>query len=130
MASGTPVSLHVRGLSWLAGLLSGLMNGALAIPGPPIIIYAMLTELDPIRSRALLMAFFLASSAFALIAYAVAGVIELQSVKYYLLSIPALVGGDWLGSRLFDRYGRSLYRKVALLALAALGVSITLRALL
>jgi uncharacterized membrane protein YfcA len=130
MASGTPVSLHVRGSSWLAGLLSGLMNGALAIPGPPIIIYAMVTELDPIRSRALLMAFFLASSAFALIAYAVAGVIELQSVKYYLLSMPALVGGDWLGSRLFDRYGRSLYRKVALLALAALGVSITLRALL
>ena len=40
-----------RVLPWLSGLLSGLMNGALAIPGPPMILYAMLTEFDPQRSR-------------------------------------------------------------------------------
>ena len=38
-------ALKVPGLSWATGLLSGLMNGALAIPGPPMIVYAMLTEL-------------------------------------------------------------------------------------
>ena len=52
--------LQWAGLPWLAGLLSGLMNGALAIPGPPMIVYTMLTEFDPARSRALLMAFFMA----------------------------------------------------------------------
>ena len=59
--------LHVPGLAWVAGLLSGLMNGALAIPGPPMILYALMTEAEPARSRALLMAFFMASSALALL---------------------------------------------------------------
>ncbi|MEP5321238.1 sulfite exporter TauE/SafE family protein [Marinobacter alexandrii] len=119
-----------KSLPWLAGLLSGAMNGAIAIPGPPIIIYAMLTEFDPVRSRAMLMAFFLASSGFALLSYTAAGIVELQSVKYYLFTVPVLFVGDRLGHRLFDRYGRALYRKVAIFALAALGVSITLKALL
>lgn len=119
-----------KSLPWLAGLLSGAMNGAIAIPGPPMIIYAMLTEFDPVRSRAMLMAFFLASSGFALLSYTAAGIVELQSVKYYLFTVPVLFVGDRLGHRLFDRYGRALYRKVAIFALAALGVSITLKALL
>ena len=119
-----------RSLPWLAGLLSGVMNGAIAIPGPPMIIYTMLTEFDPIRSRAMLMAFFLASSGFALVSYTAAGIVELQSVKYYLLAVPVLIVGDRLGHRLFDHYGRAFYRKVAIFALAALGVSISLRALL
>lgn len=122
--------LHWPGLPWLAGLLSGLMNGALAIPGPPMIIYAMLTEPDPARSRALLIAFFIASSALALVSFTAAGIVELQSVKYFLLAFPALFIGDKLGHYLFDRYGSDLYRRVALLALAALGVSITVRVLL
>ena len=44
-----------RGLSPVmagtTGLMSGLMNGAFAIPGPPMIIYAMATEPQPERSR-------------------------------------------------------------------------------
>lgn len=130
VASRPEKPLRGRMLPWLAGLSSGLMNGALAIPGPPMIIYVMLTEFDPARSRAILMAFFLASSGFALASYTVAGIVELQSVKYYLFTIPVLVAGDRLGRRLFDHYGRDLYRRVAILALAALGVSIFLRALL
>ncbi len=122
--------LQWAGPPWLAGLLSGLMNGALAIPGPPMIVYTMLTEFDPARSRALLMAFFMASSALALISFTVAGIVELQSVKYYLLAFPALFIGDKLGHYLFGRYGSDLYRRVVLLALAVLGVSITVRALL
>jgi uncharacterized protein len=121
--------LRCPGLAWLAGLLSGLMNGALAIPGPPMIIYAMLTEFDPARSRALLMAFFMVSSGLALASFTAAGMVELQSVKTYLLAFPALFVGDRLGHYLFDRYGNNLYRRVALSTLAVLGVSIMIRAL-
>lgn len=117
-------------LPWLSGLLSGLMNGALAIPGPPMILHAMLTEFDPQRSRALLMAFFLASSALALLSYSAAGFVQWSSMKLFVLAFPALYAGDKLGHALFRRFGNEFYRRVALLALAALGVSITVRALL
>ena len=106
------------------------MNGALAIPGPPMILHAMQTEFDPRRSRALLMAFFLASSALALLSYSAAGFVQWSSVKLFVLACPALYVGDKLGHALFRRFGSHFYRRVALLALAALGVSITLRALL
>ena len=51
------------------GLVSGLMNGAFAIPGPAVIIYAVATESEPARSRALLMTFFLFSAAIALASF-------------------------------------------------------------
>ena len=119
-----------RFLTWATGLLSGLMNGALAIPGPPMIIYAMLTEFEPRRSRALLMTFFLISALLALASYAVAGMVNLQTLWYFALAFPVLYLGDKLGTRLFLRFGDAFYRRVALFGLAAIGVIITLRALL
>jgi uncharacterized protein len=116
-------------LPWGTGLLSGLMNGALAIPGPPMIVYAMLTEFEPRRARALLMTFFMISSMLALASYTVAGMVKLQSLWYFLLAFPVLYLGDKLGTRLFLRYGDNFYRRVALLGLAAIGVTITLRAI-
>jgi len=122
--------LKIPGFSWATGLLSGLMNGALAIPGPPMIIYAMLTEFEPRRSRALLMSFFMISSLMALGSYTVAGMVSLQSLWYFALAFPVLFLGDKLGTRLFLRHGDAFYRRVALIGLAAIGFTITLRALL
>jgi uncharacterized membrane protein YfcA len=115
-------------LAWSTGLISGLMNGALAIPGPPMIVYAMLTEVEPRRSRALMMTFFMASSLLALATYGIAGMINLQSFWYFLFAFPVLYLGDKLGTYLFLRFGDDFYRRIALFSLAVVGVSITLRA--
>jgi uncharacterized membrane protein YfcA len=115
---------------WLTGLLSGLMNGALAIPGPPMIIYAMLKEPQPHRSRALLMTFFLAASVLALVSYTVAGFVNMRATGYFLTALPALYAGDRLGVYLFRRFGSALYRRIALAGLLAMGLSIVIRALL
>jgi uncharacterized membrane protein YfcA len=114
----------------MTGMATGFMNGALAIPGPPLIIYAMLTEPEPRRSRAFLMTVLLATSVVALVSYGVAGFIELRSLVYFLLASPALVVGNWLGNHLFHRYGDALYRRIALVALLLIGAAITARALL
>jgi uncharacterized membrane protein YfcA len=116
--------------AWATGLVSGLMNGALAIPGPPMIVYAMLTEFDPRRSRALLMKFFMVSAFLALVSYTIAGMVTLQSLYYFALAFPMLYLGDKLGTRLFLRHGDAFYRRVALFGLAAVGITITLQALL
>ena len=112
------------------GLSSGLMNGAFAIPGPPIIIYAIATETDPQRSRALLMTFFLFSAIIALGSYSVAGFVTAQSPWLFVLAFPAMFLGDKLGFFLFYRFGGALYRRVALAVLFAVGVAITARAVL
>lgn len=112
------------------GLSSGLLNGAFAIPGPPIIIYAIATESEPARSRALLMTFFLFSAVGGLGAYAVAGFVTPYAPWLFLLAFPAMYLGDKLGFHLFHRFGGALYRRVALVVLFAVGVTIVGRALL
>lgn len=95
-----------------------------------MIIYAMLTEPEPKRSRALLMTFFLASSLIALASYGAAGFVTMQSAWYFLLALPALYVGDKLGYYLFQRFGDGFYRRIALVSLVAIGFTITLKALL
>jgi uncharacterized membrane protein YfcA len=110
-----------------AGLCSGLMNGAFAIPGPPIIVYAMATESDPARSRALMIAVFTFSSLIALLNYALGGLVSLQSGWLILAAYPAMYLGDKLGYALFLRSGGGAYRRVAVAVLLLIGVSIILR---
>ncbi len=117
-------------LSSITGLCSGVLNGAFAIPGPPVIIYAMAAEPEPSRSRALLMIFFLFSAVVGLVSYAVAGFINPSSLWLFLLAFPAMYLGDKLGYRLFRRFGTAMYRRVALSVLFAVGLSITANALL
>ena len=116
-------------LTGCAGLLSGLMNGALAVPGPPMIVYALLTEFDPARSRALLMLFFTVSSLLALVSYAVADLFVPATLWYVALALPALFVGDRLGNALFVRYSGAFYRRVAVLVLFSMGIVVIVRAL-
>jgi uncharacterized membrane protein YfcA len=111
------------------GAISGLLNGAMAIPGPPVIIFAMATEPDPARSRSLLMTYFLFSALLALIAYGIAGYIDLVTVVFFAIALPAMLAGDKLGFWLFDHYGNAAYRRIALGLLYIIGVAITLKAL-
>ena len=116
--------------SRVAGLLSGLMNGFFAIPGPPMVVYAVATQPSPEKTRSLLMSFFLFSSGFGLVSTSAAGYVSLGSVWLFLFTFPAMYLGDKLGYRLFKRYGTRLYRRVALVVLFAVGIAVTGRALL
>jgi uncharacterized membrane protein YfcA len=126
-----PRSIAPRaGLSGATGLVSGLLNGAFAIPGPPVIIYAMATEPEASRSRALLLTFFLFSAFMALASYAAAGFVTRVSPWLFVLAFPAMYVGDKVGYHLFHRFGTALYRRVALVMLFAVGLGITLKSLL
>jgi len=114
----------------VAGLVSGLMNGFFAIPGPPVVVYAVATQPSPEKTRALLMTFFLFSAGFGLVSYSAAGYVNLGSVWLFIFAFPAMYLGDKLGYRLFKRFGTRLYRRVALVVLFAVGVVIMGRALL
>ena len=112
------------------GLASGLMNGLFSIPGPPVIIYVMATRGDPVRGRALMIALFSFAALVALGNHAINGWVSLQLLCLLLLVYPAMYLGDKLGYRLFLRYGGALYRRVAIVTLMCIGVSITLRAMM
>jgi len=113
----------------ITGLIAGIMNGAVAISGPPMIIYAMITEPDPKLSRAWLMTILGFAAFFGLIAFGMAGFINQQTIWYTVLAFPALYLGNYLGAFLFKGYGSALYRKVAISVLVVIGISITAKAI-
>ena len=51
------------------------MNGAFAIPGPPVILYVIATMTEATQSRAFLMMFFWCSSIVSLAMFALAGLV-------------------------------------------------------
>ena len=103
------------------GVASGLMNGAFAIPGPPVVVYAMAVISDPGVARAFLMAFFFASNVLAVMMFSVAGMVTQTPLLLLLLALPLCVVGDQIGSRLFHRFGGTSYRPIALGVALALG---------
>lgn len=113
----------------IAGLLSGLLNGAFAIPGPPIIIYVMATEIEPMRSRSMMITFFTLSSFLALTTYTLNGFVSLQSISLFLCSMPVMYLGDRLGFLLLQRFGTTLYRRLSFITLFAIGVLSLVQAL-
>ncbi len=106
----------------IAGLLSGLLNGAFAIPGPPIIIYVMATETEPMRSRSMMIIFFTFSSFLALTTYTLNGFVSLQSIYLFLFSMPVMYFGDRLGYLLLKRFGTTLYRWLSFITLFIIGI--------
>jgi uncharacterized membrane protein YfcA len=119
-----------RGLRPAAGLASGLMNGAFAIPGPPVIVYIMATESDPARSRAFMIGYFSFVSVLALIAYGTLGLLSLQLLALAVLTFPAMLAGDRIGFHLFNRYAGSQYRNIAVCTCLLIGLVTCIRALI
>lgn len=113
----------------VVGSLSGLLNGAVAMPGPPVIIYAMSAFKEPAKSRGFMMTIFLFSAIFAVIGYTMEGHLGTNEIWLFLIILPAMLAGDKLGFYLFKKYGNAVYRKVAIGALFAIGASVTLKAL-
>ncbi len=124
-----PVAVHA-GLRAVTGFASGVLNGAFAVPGPPVIVYAMATVKEPLRSRAFMIGFFSFSSLLALVGFSWLGFLSWQSLWLALMVYPAMYAGDRLGYRLFEVHGGAHYRRTAVLTCLLIGVSITLRALL
>ncbi len=126
-----PRPVPVRGgVRAITGFASGVLNGAFAVPGPPVIIYAMATLSEPARARAFMIGFFSCSALLALAGFAWLGFLSWQSLGLALAVYPAMFAGDRLGYRLFEAHGSAHYRRVAVITCLLIGVSITLRAFL
>ncbi len=111
------------------GLGAGLMNGALGIPGPPVIIYALFAEPEVNRSRAMLMQFFAAASFFGSLVFFLTGLIHWQVVGIFFAGLPVMILGNYIGDAFFMRYGDRFYRKIALAISIILGVVTLISAL-
>ncbi len=104
------------------GLLSGVLNGATTLSGPPVILFFVNQDVAKHQFRASLSAYFLLLNIIAVPAFAAGGLLTGDVVLRTALLFPAVVAGSLIGIFLADRVSEGLFRKYALIALALLGV--------
>ncbi|MEE3098324.1 MAG: TSUP family transporter, partial [Pseudomonadota bacterium] len=109
--------------AWPAGLLAGLFGGLAAMAGPPAVAYFLRRGTAPATARASLMCFFFATSLMALPGMGMAGLVDRPTVLLSVLCLPMLLGGTWLGGRIFARTSEAGYRRLAIAVLAAMAAA-------
>ncbi|ELF6209528.1 MULTISPECIES: sulfite exporter TauE/SafE family protein [Pseudomonas] len=105
------------------GAGAGVLNGSLGLGGPPVIVFFLGSPLALEAGRASIIAAFLAMDVAALPAFWALDMFGPESLHLGFMSLPVLVLGVWLGSRLAQGIEEAKARKViiVLLLLLALG---------
>ena len=58
------------------------------------------------------------------ISLSIAGAVTAETIKLYLLGLPALLAGLWIGFRLYGKLDDAAFRKVVLLFLLVSGLAL------
>lgn len=112
------------------GLLSGLLNGATGMGGPPVIIYFLASPEGVVVGRASLLVFFFFTALWSVAVTGAAGLIDVKTVTFAGLMFPFMGLGNWIGNHWFKKSAADTYIRVALVFLAAIAVIALGRAVL
>lgn len=112
-----------RAWAALAGALSGLLNGATGVGGPPAVLWFLAGPGAHTEARANLMGYFFLLDLFAALAMVQAGTLTGPvALRALGLSATFLVG-LWVGTRLFARATERQFRRLALVILTLAGLT-------
>src|SRR5580698_7176863 len=90
-------------LAWFFGFWAGVLGGAYGMNGPPLAIYGSLRKWTPGNFRATLQGYFLPASIAGMAGYLIAGLWTATVNRFYLLSLPGIVLGIFLGRAINQR---------------------------
>jgi len=90
-----------------AGFFAGILGGAVAIPGPPMIVYGAFMVANQYwegtKMKAIFTAFFGTLMAYRLGVLAYTGSVTVPLVTEALIALPALFIGAWIGIKIFKK---------------------------
>ena len=122
-----PRRLGAPGWGYGAGVLAGVLGGAVGTPGPPVILYAAAQAWSPRAVKANLLAFFSVNQAVILVGYWWANLLGADVLRLALwLALPALVGVA-AGVAVFNRVDARRFRQIVFAVLFVSGVVLLVR---
>jgi len=108
------------------GFLNGLLCGLTGFPGFIITIWCQLRGWTKDVQRAVFQPVMLAAIVVTAISLSVTGAVTADTVKLYLLGLPALLAGLWLGFKLYGKLDDVAFRRLILLLLLVSGLALIL----
>jgi uncharacterized membrane protein YfcA len=112
-----------------AGALSGLMQGAVAMAGPPVILLILSSSWTAARCRATLSFTFLLLGTASLVFATIHGLVTMESLIIAAVTLPGLLLGQAIGSALFVRVDAKRYRSISIICVAIAGLLVVIRGL-
>jgi hypothetical protein len=109
------------GVDGAVGFLNGVLCGLTGLPGFIITVWCQLRGWTKDVQRAVFQPVMLAASAATGVALSFTSVITAEIVKLYVLGLPAMLAGVWIGFRLYGRLDEAAFRKVMLVLLMVAG---------
>lgn len=110
--------------AWLfgCGLAAGILGGAYGLNGPPLVIYGNLRKWNAQHFRATLQGYFLPASFLGIVGYLCKGLVTLQVLQYFAVSLPAAVPAIFLGRWLNHRLKEGAFFKYVYAGLLLIGL--------
>ena len=112
------------------GFLAGVLGGAYNTSGPPVVIYGNCRRWPPAEFKGNLQGFFLVNDLLVVAGHALSRNLAPPVLRDYLIALPALALGLFVGSKLDQRLDPELFRKVVLVLLVVMGLRMLLFAVL
>jgi uncharacterized protein len=106
------------------GFLNGMLCGLTGFPGFIITIWCQLRGWTKDVQRAVFQPVMLGAIVVTAISLSFTGVVTAEIVKLYLLGLPALLAGLWVGFKLYGKLDDAAFRKLVLVLLLVSGLSL------
>ena len=116
-----------RSLILTTGVACGILNGAAAIGGPPVILLYLSSPAGVTVSRASIIAYFLGIDAMSLAMVSLQGLTTFRILLLLVVCLPPLLLGIAVGSRMFIKVDKESFRHHVLILLIILSVAGLLR---
>jgi uncharacterized membrane protein YfcA len=129
LMAGLRFGANERSGALVAGAIAGTLSTSTGMNGPPIVLYLQDRGLPPQAFRGALSSYFFVSGVVSFALLAASGVVELAAVVLGLAALPAVLAGNWTGSRFVGRFSDARFRLLVLAllivtSLVAIGLTV------
>jgi uncharacterized membrane protein YfcA len=111
------------------GLANGILAGLTGLPGFIITVWCQLRGWKKDVQRAIFQPVMLTAILANVVSLGVAGAITAEILRLYLIGLPAMVAGLWVGFKLYGKLDDAAFRKVMLVLLLVAGLGLMQRGL-
>lgn len=106
----------------LTGILSGILNGASSLSGPPVILMLSNEGVEKSTFRKTLATYFLALNLFSIPMFVLNGMVTTEVLSKSVILLPALIIGVLIGVGLGNKLPEKIFRKITLTLIFLMGI--------
>lgn len=106
------------------GFLNGMLSGLIGLPGFIITVWCQCRGWPKDVQRAIFQPVMLAAIVMNAISLSVAGAVTRDVVEHYVLGLPAMLAGIWIGFKLYGTLDEAAFRKMMLIVLLMSGLGL------